>query len=58
MKITDLEGNTMEVTDLEKAIRQAELFKDLQYTDNQFKKLDETLQRYWTDIYEKLLKLK
>lgn len=58
MKITDLEGNTLEVIDLEKAIQQAKLFKDFRHADKSYKKLDETLCCYWTDIYEKLLKLK
>lgn len=58
MKITDLAGQVLEVTDLQEAIRQAEIYKDTQYNDNNYKNLDEALRRYWTDIYEKLLKLK
>lgn len=58
MKITDIDGNILQVTDLDKAIQQAEVFKDFRHTDELYERLDETLRKYWSDIYEKLLKLK
>lgn len=56
MKIIDLNGLEIEVTDLEKAIERAEWFKDAHHippVDS-----DQERQAYWRDIYEKLLKLK
>lgn len=56
MKITDLNGLDIKVTDLEKAIDQADYFKDAHHippVDS-----DKQRQEYWTDIYNKLLMLK
>ncbi|MBN9285545.1 MULTISPECIES: 3-isopropylmalate dehydratase [unclassified Flavobacterium] len=56
MKITDLNGLEIKVTDLEKAIDQADYFKDAHHippVDS-----DKQRQEYWTDIYNKLLMLK
>lgn len=56
MKITDLNGFEIIVTDLEKAIEQADNFKDLQHDPPV--PYDKERQKYWNDIYEKLLDLK
>lgn len=56
MKITDLNGLEIKVTDLKKAIDQADYFKDAHHippVDS-----DKQRQEYWTDIYNKLLMLK
>lgn len=58
MKITDLEGKLIEVTDLDKAIEQAEMFKSFKHEGVDYKKLDKKLRRYWRDIYYKLMALK
>jgi hypothetical protein len=56
MKITDLNGQEKTVTDLDKAIAQAELFKDMHHVPPV--PYDKERQQYWTDIYNKLLELK
>ena len=56
MKVTDLNGCDLVVTDLEKAIAQAENFKDLHHIPPV--ESDKQRQKYWRDLHEKLLKLK
>jgi len=56
MKITDLNGFEITVTDLANAIQQAENFKDLHH--NPPVPSDRERQEYWNDIYNKLLELK
>lgn len=56
MKITDLNGLEITVTDLDKAIEQAELFKDMHHVPPV--PSDKERQAYWNDIYKKLLELK
>jgi hypothetical protein len=57
MKITDLNGQKIKVTDLIAAIRQAETFKDYHHEPPR-PKMDKRRQAYWTDIYNKLMNLK
>lgn len=56
MKITDLKGQEITVTDLDKAIAQTELFKDMHHVPPV--PSDKERQEYWNDIYNKLLELK
>ncbi|UZT98936.1 hypothetical protein ODZ84_05025 [Chryseobacterium fluminis] len=58
MNIKDLHGNNIEVTDLEKAIQQAENLKDHEHEDKSFAEFDARQKAYWTDVYNKLLLLK
>jgi len=58
MYITDLEGRNIYITDLEKAIEQADAFRQYRPTENEFAELDKTLAEYWNDIYEQLIQLK
>jgi len=58
MKIKDLHGKGIEITDLEKAINQAENFKGYSHQDKSFAEFDKRQKAYWTDIFEKLLILK
>ncbi|QEC74722.1 hypothetical protein [Mucilaginibacter ginsenosidivorax] len=58
MKIIDLGGKEMTVTDLELAIMQADDYRHYRHTDPSFKLLDDGLQAYWEDVYQKLLRLK
>lgn len=58
MHIMDLYNKKITVTDLDKAIEQADLFKDNYHVDPSYKEADERMQKYWTDIFEKLIKLK
>lgn len=58
MKIKDLHGKSIEVTDLDKAIQQAGNFKEYAHQDKSFEEFDKKQKAYWTDIYNKLLLLK
>ena len=58
MKIKDLHGKSIEITDLEKAIKQAEIFKDYSHEDKSYADFDKRQKAYWTDIYIKLLQIK
>ncbi|MDL2141635.1 hypothetical protein QQY79_03810 [Flavobacterium tructae] len=58
MKITDLVGCTIEVTDLKKAIEMAREYKEYCHANGSFAKLDKRQKIYWTDIYEKLVAIK
>lgn len=57
MKIIDLNGTELEITDLTKALAQAKKFRHLSHTSPAFRKLDWHLKAYWRDVYEKLLLL-
>lgn len=56
MKITDVNGKKIDVTNIAAAIEQAEYFKDC-YHEPPDLIADEKLQTYWTDLHNKLLKL-
>lgn len=58
MYINDMKGRRIEVTDLEKAISQASLFRGMKHEDARFSKLDDELNTYWQDILNKLNALK
>jgi hypothetical protein len=59
MKITDIDGKAIEVTDVRLAIEQTEAYREFTHlnpTDEQ-KAFDAERKRYWTDLHEKLLQL-
>jgi hypothetical protein len=56
MKITDLNGQQIEVTDFTAALEQAEYFKDCHHIPPD-PVADKRQQAYWTDIYNKLTAL-
>ena len=58
MKIIDINGCTIEIADLNKAIQITKRYKQYEHKNNGFSELDKKLNRYWTDMYEKLLKIK
>lgn len=58
MKIIDLHGKKITITDLELAIMQADDYRYYRHSDPSLKQLDEGLQTYWEDVYQKLLELK
>ena len=58
MKIKDMDGRPITVTNLKDAINQAAFFKNLQHDDPAFSELDNYLKTYWTDFYNKLIELK
>ena len=58
MKVTDINGLEIEVNDLDRAIEQAWQFKELQHTDRRLAAFDRDRQVYWTDLHEKLIRLR
>lgn len=58
MRVTDLNGCKIEVTNLDGAIQITAEYKEYEHTSKEFSELDKRLKRYWTDMYGKLLKLK
>jgi len=46
------------IENLDLAIMQADDYRHYQHADPSFKLLDEGLQAYWEDVYQKLLRLK
>ena len=58
MKIKDLNGYTIEITNLNEAIQITRRYKRYEHENKGFSKLDKELNRYWTDLYGKLLKIK
>ena len=58
MKIKDLNGCTIEITNLNEAIQITRRYKRYEHESKGFSKLDKKLNQYWTDLYEKLLKIK
>lgn len=57
MKIIDIYGETLEVTDLAKALAQADEFRGYRYTNNSCGDFEEERRIYWEDIYTKLKEL-
>lgn len=55
MQIIDLEGKEIKVTDLDKAIEQADTFRNMGDEADEFEK---ERKAYWQDLYDKLIKLK
>lgn len=58
MKITDLNGCSIEVTNLDDAIKMARQYKQYCHEDSSFSELDKRLHAYWIDMYHKLITLK
>lgn len=58
MKITDINGCQIKVTNLDEAIRVTAEYKEYEHINDGFSDLDKRLNNYWTDMYEKLMKLK
>lgn len=58
MKITDINGLEIEVTDLDGAIQQAGQFRELRHTDRRLAAFDREREAYWTDLHEKLIILR
>lgn len=59
MKIMDLKGREMEVTNLPAALGEAEFYMGLAYEQQTPQAIAASKERqlYWTDIYQKLLQL-
>lgn len=58
MKIIDLDGKEIEVTDLDLAVMQADDYRHYCHADPAFAERDNHLQAYWEDLYQKLWRLK
>ncbi|MCQ4139541.1 hypothetical protein [Chryseobacterium sp. EO14] len=58
MKVTDLNGCEIKVTNLDEAIRITAEYKEYEHINDGFSDLDKRLNNYWTDMYEKLQKIK
>lgn len=58
MYITDLNGQRIEIDNLQLAIMQADDYRNLEYLNPTQSTLAEKQREYWEDIYQKLLKLK
>lgn len=58
MRITDLNGCQIEVTDLDEAIRITTEYKEYRHKDKSFSEFDKRQKAYWTDRYEKLTAIK
>ncbi|MET7038441.1 hypothetical protein [Elizabethkingia miricola] len=58
MKVTDLNGYEIEVTDLKEAIRIAKRNTGYSHEDKSFSEFDKRLKVYWTDMFEKLTAIK
>lgn len=54
MKVTDLNGCQIEVTDLEEALQITTEYKEYRHKDKRFSEFDKRQKVYWTDMYEKL----
>ncbi len=57
MFVRDIEGNVLQITDLEEAIKQADLYRKYKHLDNALNENNQA-QAYWQDLYEKLSQLK
>jgi len=58
MKVTDLNGYEIEVTDLKEAIRIAKRNTGYSHEDKSFSEFDKRQKNYWTDMFEKLTTIK
>ncbi|AZA59385.1 hypothetical protein EG350_06770 [Chryseobacterium shandongense] len=58
MKITDLNGCLIEVTDLDEAIQISSDYKQYKHEDKSFSDFDKRQKAYWTDLHEKLTAIK
>ncbi|QEM06184.1 hypothetical protein DIU31_022680 [Mucilaginibacter rubeus] len=58
MKIVDINGKIITVENLDLAILQADDYRHYRHANPSFKSLDEGLQAYWEDVYQKLLRLR
>ena len=58
MKVMDLNGCSIEVTDLDEAIKISKRFTGYRHEDESFSEFDKRQKAYWTDIHEKLTAIK
>lgn len=58
MIVKDLYGCIIEVVDLNDAIHTVKVYMQYEHENKGFSKLDKKLNQYWTDLYEKLSRMK
>lgn len=58
MNIKDLNGQPIEVTDLDLAIMQADNYRHYRRSAEEFAEADKRLQNYWQHLYEVLVELR
>lgn len=58
MKVNDLNGCPIEITDLKEAIKIARRYKEYRHEDKSFSEFDKRQKAYWSDMYEKLTAIK
>ena len=58
MKITDLNGFPIEVTDLDEAIKITTEYKEYGHEDKNYSDFDRIQKAYWSDMHQKLMELK
>lgn len=58
MRVIDLNGYPIEVTDLDEAIRITAEYKEYKHENRSFSEFDKRQRAYWTDMYEKLTAIK
>ena len=58
MSIVDINGERIDVTNLDEAIKQAVMFSNLKHDDKRFEKTDKFLNNYWQDVLDKLKALR
>lgn len=56
--IMDLHKKSIEIGNIDEAIKQASTFKTYEHADRDFSSMDEELKKYWEDIYYKLIQTK
>lgn len=57
MKITDMNGQDIEIDNLQLAIMQANDYRHMKHLNPEMQVADAKLQAYWNDIYQKLIRL-
>ncbi|WP_281336228.1 hypothetical protein [Flavobacterium eburneipallidum] len=58
MKVSDLNGCLIEVTDLDEAIKVTTEYKEYEHEDKNDSDFDRRQKAYWTDMHQKLMELK
>lgn len=58
MIIVDMNGERIDVTNLDEAIKQAAMFSSLKHDDKTFENTDKSLNNYWQDVLHKLKALR
>ncbi|WP_269225260.1 hypothetical protein [Flavobacterium eburneipallidum] len=58
MKVNDMNGCPIEITNLKEAIKIVRRYKEYRHEEKIFSEFDKRQNAYWTDMYEKLTAIK